>query len=153
MMTPPASSLVIEGELEARFLTDAAVAQTLARRLAARCGFGNRAQAEIATAVSEAVTNMVKFAGGGHLVVRYLPTPTPRLSFEAIDNGPGIPDLEAALRDGFSEGHQITPDTFSPHRRGQGSGLPAIARLMDFLSLQPRPGGGTILTASKLLDR
>jgi serine/threonine-protein kinase RsbT len=151
MTMPVASSSVIEECLAVRGPGDAAVVSAAARRFAERMGFSGPVQWRIATAVSEAATNIVKFAGAGELTLRFHPEAPARLEFEATDHGPGIPDVPAALCDGFSEGLLRSPETFNPHHRGQGSGLPAIARLMDNLALSSLPGGGLILRACKYL--
>jgi serine/threonine-protein kinase RsbT len=55
-----------------------------------------------------------------------------RLIFE--DSGPGIPDIEAAMRDGFTTG------------RGLGKGLPGSKRLVDEFIIESAPGRGTRVT-------
>lgn len=131
--------------------TDAVTAGGRARRFAERLGFSRPAQYEIATAVSEAATNIAKFAGRGRITFSVLPG---GMEFRAEDEGPGIADPDSALRDGFSEGRQIDPDQ-SPfaRRRGLGSGLPAIVRLTDYLSLTPNQPHGLILRAAKYLPK
>ena len=67
----------------------------------------------IATAVSEVSRNIVRFAGDGEVVVQLLESPRPGVRIVARDTGPGIPDVEEALLDGYS--------TYN----GLGMGLPA----------------------------
>lgn len=146
---PASSSPSIESE-EIRIVsaTDAVTAGGRARRFAERLGFSRPEQYEIATAVSEAATNIAKFAGEGRILLSHF---AGGLEFYAADDGPGIPDPVSALRDGFSEGRQIGPDTGPRGRRGLGSGLPAIVRLMDYLSLTNREPHGLLLRAVKYL--
>ncbi len=61
----------------------------------------------------------------------------PGLEIVVSDDGPGIADLDAALREGFSSGH------------GMGLGLPGTRRLMDEMLIDSGPGRGTIVTIRK----
>ena len=56
-----------------------------------------------------------------------------RMSFS--DQGPGIPDIAQALKDGFTSG------------TGMGLGLGGSKRLMNEFEIESNPGGGTIVTA------
>jgi len=55
----------------------------------------------------------------------------------AIDNGPGIPDIERAMQDGFSTGKSL------------GLGLPGAKRLMDEFVIESEVGKGTTITMRK----
>jgi serine/threonine-protein kinase RsbT len=147
LIKPPASK-----EIEIRGETDAIYARGRARAMADQLGFSRDGQWRIATAVSEAATNIVKFAGEGWIHLRPVFGERPGLEFEACDRGPGIADAEGALRDGFSEGRQIGPEAEFSRLRGRGSGLPAIARMMDGLSLCNREPCGLVLRAVKYLS-
>ena len=115
---------------------DIAVARSEVRALAAALGFRLLDQTRLATVASELARNIVKYAGRGRLIAQ--PTHSPeghqalRLIFE--DQGPGIPDLEAAMRDGFSTG------------RGLGKGLPGSRRLVDEFKIESEIGRGTRVT-------
>ena len=110
-----------------------AVARGEARRIAAELGFRIIDQTRLATVASELARNVVKYAGRGRMILQ--PTESPfgragiRLIFE--DRGPGIPDLGAAMRDGFSTG------------RGLGKGLPGAKRLVDEFHIESVVGRGT----------
>lgn len=160
-MTPPASSSSADQVLLIRRDVDVVSAQYAIRAFAARCGFPARIQCEICIAASEAATNMVKYAGGGELVLSRLPllplptSPTtpatpPGMMFEARDRGPGIPNLTTALQDGISQDQAVIliPNA---QRRGLGCGLGAIQRLMSSTEILPRPGGGTLVRAKRFL--
>jgi hypothetical protein len=84
--------------------------------------------------VSEAVTNMVKHAGGGTLLVRPFATPGAlALEILAIDSGPGMADIAASAVDGMS-----TTGT-------AGTGLGAMRRLADEFDISSERGRGTIV--------
>lgn len=112
-------------------------ALTMAREL----GFAQVPAYALATAVSEMAANLVFHADtGGILTLRPI-SELGRSGIEAIavDAGPGIPDLDLALRDGWSS------------RGSLGGGLPGIRRLMDAFEIQSAPGQGTRILARKWL--
>jgi serine/threonine-protein kinase RsbT len=119
--------------------------------LAGAIGLGGKAQGEIAIAVSELVTNALKFAGGGTLTARRIGAPRVGIEVVVEDDGPGIPDPDAARIDGFSEGRVLAPEDYAHRTRGLGAGLGAVQRLMDEVVIEPRPGGGTRVVARKLV--
>ncbi|HJU56573.1 MAG TPA: anti-sigma regulatory factor [Pyrinomonadaceae bacterium] len=118
---------------------DIAVARNEVRQLASALGFRVIDQTRLATVASELARNVIKYAGRGRLIVQ--PTSGPagqqalRLIFE--DRGPGIPDIEAAMRDGFSTG------------RGLGKGLPGSKRLVDEFQIESEVGRGTRITVMR----
>src|SRR5215218_7951531 len=100
------------------------------RGLAVSVGFGRDDAEAIVLSVSELATNLVRYAPGGEVLVA--PCAQDACTGIAIcsrDGGPGIADVELALRDGFSTGG------------GLGSGLPAVRRLMDDFTLTTGPEG------------
>ena len=104
---------------------------------------GGLALAEVealATAVSEVARNVVVHAGRGELVLESTDDTARRALIITIrDQGPGIADVDAALRDGYTTGH------------GLGLGLPSARRLVDALELHSEPGVGTTVTLKKWL--
>lgn len=92
----------------------------------------------MATVASELAANLYIHAGGGVFEMINLTEPD-GLEVMTVDDGPGIPDVEQALEEGFSTAG------------GLGCGLPGVKRLMDELLIAPRPGGGTIVKARKWL--
>ena len=116
---------------------DVVAARQAARALAARLGFSATDLTEIATAVSEVVRNIVRFAGAGAVLVELLDQPRRGIRITAHDAGPGIPDVAQALQDGYS--------TY----RGLGLGLPGARRLMDEFAVASEPGRGTTVTMTK----
>jgi RNA polymerase sigma factor (sigma-70 family) len=119
--------------------TDADIvgARQAAREVATRLGFSATDITLIATAVSEVTRNIVRFADSGEVVVSELSEPRPGISIVARDVGPGIPDVEQALRDGYS--------TY----QGLGLGLPGARRLMDEFAVVSETGRGTTVTMTK----
>ena len=103
-------------------------------------GFGETPSRMIATAVSELVRNILKYAGTGEIRLRQVKRTGGRgIEIEAVDRGPGIADCEAAMCDHFSSGGTL------------GLGLPGVRRMMDEFTLESTPGQGTRVTARKWL--
>jgi serine/threonine-protein kinase RsbT len=112
---------------------DIVIARTLARDTAKSLGFGPIDQARIATAVSELARNIFLYAGSGSVTVREVDKSSRRgIEILCEDNGPGIPDIEQAMSDGYSTS------------RGMGMGLPGAKRLMDEFDVQSSDNGTTI---------
>jgi serine/threonine-protein kinase RsbT len=108
-------------------------ARRLAAQLAARMGFSRADAHRLATAVSELANNLVFHADqGGVVQIRQLAR-AGRVGIEVIveDSGPGIADLDAAMRDGFST------------NGGLGGGLPGSRRLMNEFEIASQVGLGT----------
>ncbi len=101
--------------------------------MAAWLGFRLIDQTRLATVTSELARNVIKYARRGRMIAQPLDAeqgrPGLRLIFE--DSGPGIPDINAAMRDGFSTG------------RGLGKGLPGSKRLVDVFEIESEVGRGT----------
>jgi serine/threonine-protein kinase RsbT len=145
-MTPSERSIL----LHVAELGDEVWCRTRAARFASEIGYGSEMQWRIAIAVSELVTNAVKFAGRGHIVVREIGEPRRGIEVVAEDTGPGISNLDAAVQDGYSEGRWLTGE---PARRGQrrglGGGLGAVRRMMDEVAFCALDGGGLRIIARK----
>lgn len=120
-------------------------------RLAEEAGFRDAALWEISIAVSELVTNVIKYAGKGTLILRRLDAPKPGIEIEVEDEGPGIHDVGQAVIDGYSQGRMLDRDERSRGRRGLGAGLGAVHRLMDEVEIANRPEGGARVVARKFL--
>jgi serine/threonine-protein kinase RsbT len=107
------------------------VRQTV-REWAISSGFSLVDQTKIVTAASELARNAVLYGGGGTVRLEALNDGARRglrLVFE--DQGPGIPDIAQALRDGFTTGS------------GLGLGLGGARRLVNEFDIDSRPGAGT----------
>jgi RNA polymerase sigma factor (sigma-70 family) len=116
---------------------DIVAARQAAREAATRIGFPPTELTAIATAVSEVARNIVRFASSGDIAIEVLEEPRPGIRIVARDVGPGIPDVEAALQDGYS--------TYN----GLGLGLPGTRRLMDEFGVVSETGRGTTVTMTK----
>ncbi len=118
--------------------SDNAGAICSAKRLAAQAGFDEAGQSLIATAVSELATNIIRYGGGGEVVLRLIHEPgRDGLEILAQDHGPGIRNIERAMQDHFSTGKSL------------GLGLPGVKRLMDEFFINSKPGVGTLCIARK----
>ena len=120
---------------------DIVAARQRARDVAKALGFSLVDQSRIATAVSELTRNVVRYAtdSRGEVCIRPLGRSARGLGIEIVvaDEGPGIPDVEEAMRAGVSGG------------RGLGMGLPGTRRLMDEMEIDSGPGRGTLVTIRK----
>jgi len=107
------------------------------RELAAKLGFTLVDQTKLVTAASELARNTIIYGAGGMMQVEMLNGPRTgiRLTFE--DQGPGIADLELALRDGFTTGS------------GLGLGLGGAKRLVNDFNIESRVGQGTKVTITR----
>jgi serine/threonine-protein kinase RsbT len=136
------SAQTTEGEARVTVARDAdvVVARQRGREISALVGFSATDLTLIATAISEVARNIVKFAERGEVVISSVSVDGRRgVSIVARDVGPGIPDIELALQDGYSTYH------------GLGLGLPGARRLMDRLDLVSVPGEGTTVTMERWL--
>lgn len=124
--------------LAVRSDADMVPARAHARELANRLGFSRTDATLIATAVSEIARNIVVHVGRGELSMHSIhETGRCGLRVVARDAGPGIPDISAAVEDGFAS------------RGGLGLGLPGARRLMDEFAIDSRLGCGTTVTMTK----
>lgn len=111
-------------------------ARRVAMTAAAEAGLGENVRSDVGIVATEAATNIVLHAGKGELLVRRLEGPHgPGLELLCVDKGPGMPDVEACLRDGVS-------------RKGtMGGGFGAMHRLASVFAVFSAPGKGTALVA------
>jgi serine/threonine-protein kinase RsbT len=112
---------------------DVVKARQIVRSRAIDVGFSLVEQTKIVTAASELARNTVIYGGGGEMrIQRVFEGPRRsglRLTFE--DQGPGIADIELALRDGFTTGN------------GLGLGLSGARKLSHQFDIWSKPGEGT----------
>jgi serine/threonine-protein kinase RsbT len=95
-------------------------------------------QTKIVTAASELARNMVLYGGGGEVTLELLEDGVRRgLRVQFTDSGPGIPDIDLAMRDGFTTG------------RGMGLGLGGAKRLVNEFKIESAPGKGTSVTITR----
>ena len=117
---------------------DIVVARQRGRALAAEAGFSSGDATLIATAISELARNIVSYARKGEITLKIVYASIRQgILIVASDNGPGIPDIRQALRDGFSTSGSL------------GLGLPGVRRLMDEFEIITYPGRGTTVAVNK----
>jgi serine/threonine-protein kinase RsbT len=117
---------------------DIVTARQLGREMAAAAGFTGSDLTLIATAISEVARNIVVYAERGEIRLgRDTKNGRPGIVVVAEDNGPGIPDIQQAMQDGFSTGRSL------------GLGLPGARRLMDEFEIVSEVGKGTTVTMRK----
>lgn len=92
----------------------------------------------VAIAMYEGEINMVIHANGGEATVEITPE---KIYIELADNGPGIPDIQKAMTEGFS----TAPETVRNLGFGAGMGLPNIKKYTDELNIDTKIGKGTRL--------
>lgn len=116
---------------------DVADVRRRARQLAESLNFRSAKVYRLSTAVSELANNLYfHTTQGGTITIRPLTEPD-RTGIEVlcVDEGPGIPDIGLAMKDGYST------------NRGLGAGLPGVRRLMDDFAIESVPGQGTRIRA------
>ena len=119
-------------ELDLRSSEDVVRLRQAVRERAVGAGFSLVDQTKVVTAASELGRNTVQYGGGGHVRMSVLANGTRRgVKLEFIDQGPGIPDLQRALQEGFTTGG------------GLGLGLSGAKRLSDEFDIESAPGKGT----------
>jgi serine/threonine-protein kinase RsbT len=101
------------------------------RALAVEAGLSLVDQTKIVTAASELARNTLDYGGGGHVELETVTAPRRGVRLRFADDGPGIKDIDAALRDGFTSG------------KGLGLGLGGAKRLSSEFSIDSAPGRGT----------
>ena len=119
---------------------DIVYARQKGRELASQLGFSSSELALIATAISELARNIVRYAGNGAIIIKFVERGEKRgVHIVATDEGPGIRNIALAMQDGYS-----TSD-------GLGLGLPGVRRLMDEFEVVSKNGEGTTVTIKKWL--
>lgn len=108
------------------------------KEYAVKIGMGLVNQTKLITAASELVRNMLRYANGGDALIEVVSKGREngvRLTF--IDKGPGIVNVEQAMKDGFSTGKSL------------GLGLPGTKRLVSEFDIKSKVGEGTTVTVTK----
>src|SRR4051812_32789460 len=108
---------------------DILTVRNVVRMWAADLGFNLVDQTKMITAASELARNTVDYGGGGEVVLEML-NDTPRRGLRLVfsDQGPGIHNIELALKDGYTTGS------------GLGLGLGGAKRLVNDFNIQSEPG-------------
>ncbi len=125
-------------ELPIQSSGDVVVVRQAARSAAAEQGLSLVDQTKLVTAASELARNTLDYGGGGRVRIETLNEGVRkgvRLVF--VDQGPGIPDIELAMRDGYTSGG------------GLGLGLGGAKRLVNEFHIDSAPGKGTKVTITR----
>jgi len=121
---------------------DVYVAIGRGREMAAALGFDEIDRTRIEIVILELTRNVLAHAGRGELRLETIEEAGRRgIAVEAEDSGPGIADIELALRAGYSTAQTL------------GAGLPGVRRLMDDFTIESRVGVGTRVRAVKWLGK
>ena len=124
-------------EFPIRSSEDIVVIRRVVREWSIASGFSLVEQTKLVTAASELARNTLQHGGGGVARIEKLNGPRRGVRIEFSDQGPGIPDLERALSDGFTTGG------------GLGLGLGGARRLCNEFDLKSAPGEGTTVTIAR----
>jgi serine/threonine-protein kinase RsbT len=117
---------------------DIVLARQGVRRLTQELGFGIVDQTKLVTAASELARNALIYGGGGEMRWEILNDGARRgLRLHFIDQGPGIPDIERAMTDGWTSG------------TGLGLGLSGAKRLVSEFAIETAVGQGTRVTITR----
>jgi serine/threonine-protein kinase RsbT len=122
--------------------SDIVASRRKCRSWATEAGFRLVDQTKIVTAASELARNTVQYGGGGQLLIEMVDDSSRRgLRLTFSDQGPGIPDIERAMQDGYTTGN------------GLGLGLSGSRRLMNDFEIRSEVGRGTTIVATRWRDR
>jgi len=118
---------------------DVVLARTKGEKLARGIGMEKAQVADVAIAISELASNLVKHrVAEGKITIREIDSERKRgIEVVSSDKGPGIADIDQAMTDGYSTIASL------------GIGLPAVNRLMDEFQIRSNIGEGTLVTARK----
>ena len=128
----------IKGEAPLRSEHDIVLARQQVRRLTQELKFSLVDQTKMVTAASELARNAVVYGGGGMMEWEVLSVDGRRgLKLRFADEGPGIPNLDLAMTDGWTSG------------KGLGMGLTGTKRLVNEFDIDTKVGAGTRVTIAR----
>ena len=117
---------------------DVVLVRQAVRQIAIEVGFSLVDQTKIVTAASELARNTLDYGGGGTATIEALQEGSRRgVRLVFADQGPGIPDINLALKDGYTTGG------------GLGMGLSGTKRLVNEFEIVSQVGEGTTITVTK----
>ena len=128
--------LILEFPLEHYRFETAGEASSKIKQVVRQLGVNAQTARRISVCAYEAELNAIIHAYGGFMRVRVFPD---RTELEVTDEGPGIPDIAAAMREGFS----TAPDNIREMGFGAGMGLPNMARSADEFEIKSSTENGT----------
>jgi serine/threonine-protein kinase RsbT len=127
----------VSEHLEIRSSQDVVRVRQRVRALAIEAGLSLVDQTKIVTAASELARNTLEYGGGGSAELEVVDGTHRGVRLTFADEGPGIRDIEAALRDGFTTGD------------GLGLGLGGAKRLSNEFKIDSTVGKGTRVTIAR----
>jgi serine/threonine-protein kinase RsbT len=116
---------------------DVYMASTIGKKVAEDCGMSKTQQTKLVVSIMELTRNIVFYADKGELFIK--PIPPHGIEITAIDQGPGIPNLDDVLNNTV------------PSKTGLGLGLSGVKRLMDEFEITSTANLGTKVRAVKWL--
>jgi serine/threonine-protein kinase RsbT len=145
-MADPGVSRTVERKFPVRAMGDVLIVRKRAQELGVAFGLGSRRATELAIAVSELATNIVKYGVQGEVVLITDPDGGQKGEIRVVarDVGPPIRNLEHAMQDGWDDTGPIDP-ALVLRRGGLGTGLGAVLRFADLFEYQPEENGKAII--------
>src|SRR5580765_1034470 len=137
MATGRCMAVVSTEQLPVKAEPDVVAARRRVREVSSQIGFSLVDQTKVVTSASELARNTIIYGGGGTMKVETLNGPRSGLRLTFEDRGPGIADIDMALRDGFTTGS------------GLGLGLGGAKRLVNEFEIDSRVGEGTRITITR----
>jgi serine/threonine-protein kinase RsbT len=126
------------GEAPLKSEQDIVMARQLVRKLTQELKFSLVDQTKMVTAASELARNAYTYGRGGTMIWELIRTHDRQgLKLLFADEGPGIPDIDLAMTDGWTSGN------------GMGMGLTGAKRLVNDFELDTKVGGGTRVTITR----
>ena len=132
-------AIVLTYEVSPDDFTRAGEASSDVKSKLKQMGVSPEAVRKVAIAMYEGEINMVIHAKGGEITVSITPE---QITMVLADVGPGIPDVELAMKAGYSP----APDEFRPLGFGAGMGLPNMKKYTDEMNIDTTVGVGTTIT-------
>ena len=131
--------MAVETRVPIKHETDIVTARQQGRALAAQLGFSSIDQTFVATAISEVARNIIVYATRGEIILTTIQENGAKAGIVIVahDEGPGIPDVERAMQNGYSTTNSL------------GVGLPGARRMMDEFEIVSEVGKGTTITMKK----
>lgn len=130
--------MISESHVTIEHESDIVTARQRGREFAIQAGFSGSDLTIIATAISEVARNIVVYATRGEIILSVIEERgRSGVQVYAKDEGPGIPNIHLAMRDGYSTGNSL------------GLGLPGAKRLMDEFEIESIVGKGTTVVMKK----
>lgn len=132
-------AIVLKYEISPDDFTRAGEASSDVKGKLKQLGVSPEAVRKVAIAMYEGEINMVIHASGGAITVEITPV---EIKMILADVGPGIPDVEQAMKAGYS----TAPDEVRSLGFGAGMGLPNMKKYTDDMTIETKMGAGTTIT-------